>query len=96
MKSQQEHFDESKVKEVTVEDAASVATEKKKIIKKLREQQNNHNNNNKQNSTNPKRLYKCLNKILNKVSTQHQRLHDGNEEEDVRTFLIILIKECFY
>jgi hypothetical protein len=72
MKGKQEHYDESKVKEVTVEDAASVATEKK-IIKKLREQQNK---NNKQN----KSLYKCLNKFLNKVSTQHERLHDLNEE----------------
>ena len=75
MKSQQQNYDESKVKEVAVEDAASVATEKK-IIKKLREQQNN----NKQN----KSLYKCLNKFLSKVSTQHERLHDLNEE--VRTF----------
>ncbi|KAL7050926.1 hypothetical protein ACKWTF_004271 [Chironomus riparius] len=73
MKSQQQHYEESKV---TVEDAASVATEKK-IIKKLREQQNN----NKQNK-NQKSLYKCLNKFLRKVSTQHERLHDLNEGEE--------------
>ncbi|XP_070499513.1 uncharacterized protein [Chironomus tepperi] len=75
MKSQQQHYEESKVKEVTVEDAASVATEKK-IIKKLREQQNNKQNKNQ------KSLYKCLNKFLSKVSTQHERLHDLNEGEE--------------
>lgn len=79
MKSQQQHNEESKGKEVTVEDAASVATEKK-IIKKLREQQNNKQNKNQ------KSLYKCLNKFLSKVSTQHERLHDLNEGEEVRTF----------